>query len=63
MAEPTRQLRQVSVITNTVFGVGMTTVGVLLRSKPLAVIGIVGLAGAAAMVAVNASLDAKKGNC
>jgi len=54
--EPTesiKKLRQISVVTNSVVGVGLFTVGILLSSKALATIGILGMTGAAVMGVCN----------
>ena len=58
LAEPIRKLKRVSVVTNSVVGVGLFTVGILLSSKALATIGVIGLAGAVVMAASN-SVDKK----
>jgi len=59
LAEPAKELMRVSVVTNSVVGVGLFTAGILLSSKVLATIGVIGLAGAVVMAASN-SADKKR---
>jgi len=54
LSEPVKKLRRVSVASNSAFGIGLVTVGVLFSSKALATLGVIGLAGAAVMAASNA---------
>ncbi|MCL2427222.1 MAG: hypothetical protein FWD05_12915 [Oscillospiraceae bacterium] len=52
--ESVKKLKRVSIASNSLVGVGLVTVGLLLSSKVLATVGILGLAGAVAMAACNA---------
>jgi len=56
LAEPVKRLRRISVASNSVFGIGLVTIGILLSSKVLATVGVVSLTGAVVMAASN-SMD------
>jgi len=58
LAEPAKKLMRISVVSNSIVGVGLFTIGVLFSSKVLATIGVMGLAGAVVMAASN-SVDKK----
>ena len=60
LAEPVKRLKRISVASNSIFGIGLVTIGVLLSSKVLATVGAVSLAGAVVMVASNSDKTQNK---
>jgi len=53
LTEPVKRLRRISIASNSAFGIGLFTVGVLLSSKILATVGVVSLVGAVVMATSN----------
>lgn len=45
-----RRMKKISALTNGVVGMGCLTVGVLSRKMPLAIVGVLGMAGAALLI-------------